>query len=110
MTEATARARTGDGPQLVVAKLLRLAGHGTHDDAAYVSDELKSRFGDCLHLYEHTLRLQGATTPEAIAKLWEEARAAIATAVAQALSEPQPDAATEDWCAYAERDLLGFKA
>ncbi len=110
MRGAVARARAGEGPQLVVAKLLRLAGHGTHDDASYVSDELKSRFGDCLHLYEHTLRLQGVATPELIAGMWEEARSAIALAVQQALGEPQPDAASLDWQAYAERDLTGFRA
>ncbi|MEO0415416.1 MAG: thiamine pyrophosphate-dependent enzyme, partial [Verrucomicrobiota bacterium] len=31
--EAIARARGGEGPQLVVGKLLRLTGHGEHDDA-----------------------------------------------------------------------------
>src|ERR1022692_917645 len=32
---AVAQARAGNGPQLVVAKLLRLCGHGEHDDANY---------------------------------------------------------------------------
>src|SRR3972149_4724757 len=30
--DAVARARAGRGPQLVVARLLRLCGHGEHDD------------------------------------------------------------------------------
>ncbi len=48
MQEAVSRARHGEGPQMVVATFLRLAGHALHDDASYVSEELKSRFGDCL--------------------------------------------------------------
>src|SRR5512137_1829444 len=32
--EAVAQARAGRGPQMVVASLLRLCGHGEHDDAA----------------------------------------------------------------------------
>src|SRR3954467_14929244 len=38
---AVKRARAGRPPQLVVASTLRLAGHGEHDDASYVSDEIK---------------------------------------------------------------------
>src|SRR5476651_848486 len=47
---AVAKARAGDGPQLVVAKLLRLCGHGEHDDSSYVDPKLKnSPLGlDCL--------------------------------------------------------------
>src|SRR5215469_4802820 len=33
---AVERARSGGGPQMVVASLLRLCGHGEHDDAGYV--------------------------------------------------------------------------
>src|SRR5882762_62282 len=40
--EAVTRARAGQGPQLVVARLLRLCGHGEHDDAGYVDPKLKS--------------------------------------------------------------------
>src|SRR5258706_9339783 len=39
---AVASARAGEGPQLVVAKLLRLCGHGEHDDSHYVDPNLKS--------------------------------------------------------------------
>ena len=42
MNEAVARAREGDGPQLVVASMLRLTGHGEHDDGSYVDAALKS--------------------------------------------------------------------
>ncbi len=110
MHEAIARARRGEGPQMVVAKLLRLAGHGTHDDAAYVTDEMKSRFGDCLQLAERTLKVQGVIDESGIAALWDEARASIQVAVTQALAEPIPVAADEDWCAYSERNLTELRA
>ena len=38
---AVRRARAGGGPQLVVASLLRLVGHGEHDDASYVDPALR---------------------------------------------------------------------
>src|SRR4029079_3944504 len=38
---AVKRARAGRPPQLVVASTLRLAGHGEHDDASYVAEEIK---------------------------------------------------------------------
>ncbi len=55
--DAVARARAGHGPQLVVANLLRLCGHGEHDDSNYIDPELKnSTLGrDCLQLAEELL-------------------------------------------------------
>src|SRR5438445_6162758 len=38
---AVKRARAGRPPQLVVASVLRLSGHGEHDDASYVTHEIK---------------------------------------------------------------------
>src|SRR5207253_9674005 len=38
---AVKRARAGRPPQLVVTSVLRLSGHGEHDDASYVTDEIK---------------------------------------------------------------------
>src|SRR5436853_1334145 len=51
---AVKRARAGRPPQLVVASVLRLAGHGEHDDASYVTDEMKRQpfAQDCLKLAE----------------------------------------------------------
>ena len=58
--EAVARARAGDGPQLVVAQLLRLCGHGEHDDAGYIDPKLKkSPLGrDCLEVAREFLLRQ----------------------------------------------------
>ena len=58
--EAVARARAGRGPQMVVATLLRLCGHGEHDDASYVDPKLKASPAgrDCLKVAEEFLLLQ----------------------------------------------------
>ena len=40
---AVKRARAGRPPQMVVAEVLRLAGHGEHDDASYVPQEMKGQ-------------------------------------------------------------------
>ena len=42
ISKAVHDAREGGGPQVVVANLLRLSGHGEHDDASYVPEELRS--------------------------------------------------------------------
>src|SRR6476469_1914067 len=39
---AVQRARAGRPPQMVVATILRLAGHGEHDDASYVPPTMKN--------------------------------------------------------------------
>lgn len=108
--EAIAAARAGKGPQMVVADLLRLAGHGTHDDASYVAEDVKSRFGDCLQLHERTLTQQGILDVAAIAAMRDEARTQVEAAVEQARAEPQPDPAAEEWTARSERDLVNLRA
>src|SRR5438874_5462572 len=52
--EAVSRARAGGGPQMVVARLLRLCGHGEHDDAGYIDPKLKASPAgrDCLAVAE----------------------------------------------------------
>ncbi|MBA3707767.1 MAG: thiamine pyrophosphate-dependent dehydrogenase E1 component subunit alpha [Planctomycetes bacterium] len=103
--DAVARARRGEGPQMVVATLLRLAGHGLHDPADYITPELKSRFGDCIQLDSNTLKIQGVLSEQDIERLWEDARTLISAAVEQAQTEPDPDPGQETWNAYAEPDL-----
>ena len=96
--------------QLVVADLLRLAGHGTHDDASYVGDEMRSRYGDCVALYERTLSVQGVLDRAGAQKLWDEAKREVEIAVEQTRGEPGPDPATDDWQARCERDLKGLRS
>src|SRR5256884_6912240 len=54
---AVKRARAGRPPQLVVASILRLSGHGEHDDARYVTDEVKRQpfARDCLKMAGQTV-------------------------------------------------------
>src|SRR6185503_4581525 len=63
--EAVSRARNGGGPQLVVGTLLRLCGHGEHDDASYVPGEWRTRTEnrDCLQSARQTMLENGWTTP-----------------------------------------------
>src|ERR1043165_1664635 len=58
LNDAISQARLGRGPQLVVARLLRLCGHGEHDDASYVDPKLKASLlgRDCLRVAEERSR------------------------------------------------------
>jgi pyruvate dehydrogenase E1 component alpha subunit/2-oxoisovalerate dehydrogenase E1 component alpha subunit len=105
--EAVARARAGEGPQLVVADLLRLAGHGEHDDAHYVNHALKiSPIGrDCLDVAHEQMLAAGWITPAELESLREQAIAQVETACATALRDPHPDPNLEDWCALSTRAL-----
>ena len=110
MFEAVARARAGEGPQMVVATLLRLAGHGEHDDASYVDADLKSRFGDCVQLASRTLTAEGLISEAGVQRLWDEAKAQVAAALEQVDGEGEPDPEAEDWCAVRERQLTRFRS
>jgi len=104
---AVEQARQGHGPQLVVASILRLAGHGEHDDAHYIDEKLKqSSIGqDCLKLAENFL-LEQAWANSSDIELWRnDAMQQIEEAVAIAQREPAPDPDAEDWCALATRHL-----
>ncbi len=105
--KAAANARAGGGPQLVVASLLRLVGHGEHDDAQYIDPKLRdSRLGrDCLKLAEERLRAEGWADETTLRDLQEDAQRQIEEAVATTLREPLPDPNEEDWCALATRHL-----
>jgi TPP-dependent pyruvate/acetoin dehydrogenase alpha subunit len=105
--QAVANARAGGGPQLIVASLLRLVGHGEHDDAHYIDPHLRnSPLGrDCLKVAENHLLAQGWASPASIKDLAENAQAEIDDAVATTLREPAPDPNDEDWCALASRHL-----
>ena len=97
--EAVKRARLDGGPQLVVAELLRLCGHGEHDDAGYVTQTLKnSPLGkDCLKLAEETI-LQKGWAAEAQLEIWRSQLIhEIEEAVAQVQREPAPDPFAEQW-------------
>ena len=105
--EAVTNAREGRGPQLVVANLLRLCGHGEHDDAAYVDTKLKqSPIGrDCLNVAEEYLLQQNWAEMETLIAWRNEAIQKVEEAVAKAQREPAPDPYKENWCALASSHL-----
>lgn len=111
--KAVRNARAGGGPQLVVARLLRLCGHGEHDDASYIDPALQqSELGrDCLAVAEERLRADGWAT-EAELEAWRgESVARVEAAVNSVQREPTPDPFQETWCALATPRLKdGFPA
>lgn len=92
-------ARDGGGPQMVVARLLRLSGHGEHDDGSYVPGELRgSHLGrDCLENGIVQMLEQGFATVEEIERWKSDFTDEVQAAVAQAQQEPTPDPWHEDW-------------
>jgi pyruvate dehydrogenase E1 component alpha subunit/2-oxoisovalerate dehydrogenase E1 component alpha subunit len=104
---AVDRARAGHGPQMVVATLLRLCGHGEHDDAGYISPQLKnSPLGrDCLKLAGGELERRQWANAETIAAWRSEAALKIEQSVARVQREPGPDPFGENWCALSSRHL-----
>jgi pyruvate dehydrogenase E1 component alpha subunit/2-oxoisovalerate dehydrogenase E1 component alpha subunit len=105
--EAIERAREGKGPQMVVARLLRLCGHGEHDDAHYIDELAKdSHFGrDCLKVAEEFVLKQGWADLKSIKALRKQAISKVEQAVATVQREPVPDPYRENWCALASRHL-----
>lgn len=108
MGKAVENARNGGGPQLVVANLLRLCGHGEHDDASYIDPSLKKTpIGcDCLKLAEEYLLAQGWATAQDVQKWRAEKLQRIDEAVSQVQREPAPDAFRENWAAISSKHLL----
>src|SRR6266576_2318878 len=105
---AVKRARAGRPPQLVVASALRLSGHGEHDDASYVPEDMKGQpfARDCLKVAEQTILDLKLLDADTLAQWRKEAAAEVDEAIAAAQKEPAPEADKEDWCAYSIRDLV----
>lgn len=105
---AIAKARAGEGPQMVVGKLLRLSGHGEHDDASYVPDEAKAgRYGrDCLALARERILGDGFESLEALEKIEREELDYVEETFVQVQSEEGPNSLTDDWRALATRRLI----
>ena len=104
---AVHQARQGHGPQLVVASLLRLCGHGEHDDAGYVNPALKqSTLGqDCIAMAEDALLRQHWATPDDLAAWRKLAHEQVESAVAMVQREPPPDPYKENWIALSTKHL-----
>jgi pyruvate dehydrogenase E1 component alpha subunit/2-oxoisovalerate dehydrogenase E1 component alpha subunit len=104
---AVERARSGRGPQFVVANLLRLCGHGEHDDGLYIEDTVKaSPIGrDCLKVSEGKLLEKGWADEATLASWREEAVGQVESAVATAQREGGPDATSHEWHAISSSHL-----
>ena len=107
-SNAVKRARDGFGPQLVVGRLLRLSGHGEHDDASYVPEEMKSSslFRDCLDVAQERLVEMKWATASDLASWLEEAAERVREAVSSAQQEPRPDPFSECWVTLASSWLI----
>jgi pyruvate dehydrogenase E1 component alpha subunit/2-oxoisovalerate dehydrogenase E1 component alpha subunit len=106
--EAINQARQGHGPQLIIAKLLRLCGHGEHDDASYVDPRLrKTSFGrDCLKVTEEHIRLERWADQKSLDAWRAEAVQKVEDAVAIVQRDPAPDPYRENWQALASAHLI----
>jgi 2-oxoisovalerate dehydrogenase E1 component alpha subunit len=99
---AADRARTGDGPSLILANTFRMGGHATHDEAEArrtFAPELFAYWGkrDPIGLYEEYLSARGVERDEleAIEKrvIADVDSAAEAAASARTSALPRPEAA-----------------
>src|SRR6266576_2762598 len=97
---AVKRARAGRPPQLVVASVLRLSGHGEHDDASYVTEEIRKQpfARDCLLLAERFITENKLVDAETLRAWRDQAVQKVEEAVNMAQREPVPEGAEEDWC------------
>lgn len=105
---AVQAARSGQGPQLIVANLLRLCGHGEHDDASYITDAVKQTFEgrDCIKVGEQQIRESQAMSDDDLTNLKSECITTVDQAVATAQREPAPDPYDEDWKPISSTHLI----
>ena len=105
---AVKRARAGRPPQLVVTSVLRLSGHGEHDDASYVTDEIKRQpfAQDCLKLAEKKIGDLELVDSATLQSWKEDAARQVDEAITKAQTEPAPDGEKEDWRAISTRELV----
>lgn len=105
---AVKRARAGRPPQLVVAEVLRLSGHGEHDDASYVPQEMKQQpfAQDPVKRTEKFILETGMLDADALHQMRAEVAKQIEEAVATAQQENAPHASNEDWRALSTAELV----
>jgi len=104
---AVRAAREGGGPQMIVGDLLRLVGHGEHDDASYIDPLLKaSPMGrDCVKVAESFAIEKSWATAEEIAAWRAEAKKDVDATAAKVQREVSPDPADEEWSAISDTRL-----
>jgi pyruvate dehydrogenase E1 component alpha subunit/2-oxoisovalerate dehydrogenase E1 component alpha subunit len=105
---AVKRARAGRPPQLVVAEVLRLAGHGEHDDASYVPQEMKGQpfAQDPVARTEKFILENGLLDRDGLQKMRAEIAKQVDEAVATAQQEDPPHPREEDWRGLSTERLI----
>ncbi len=103
--EAVDRARRGDGPTLIEAKVIRLTAHSSDDQQTKYRPEqelagLKAQ--DALPHFRSELVDAGVLTEEIEARIAGEIKAEVHAATEHAESEPDPDPSTAMRWVYAE--------
>ena len=102
---AVARARAGEGPTLIEARVTRLTAHSSDDQQTkYRSEEelASEKALDPLPLFRAQLADAGILTPEAEARIAAEVTAAVDDATEYSESQPDPDPATAMKWVFAE--------
>ena len=105
---AVKRARAGRPPQLVVAEVLRLAGHGEHDDGSYVPQEMKGQSfaQDPVARTEKFILENDLMTRDQLQQLRADIAKQVDEAVATAQQEDPPHPREEDWRSMSTNTLL----
>ena len=109
--EAVERARRGEGPTLIEAKVSRLTAHSSDDQQTKYrsAEELAAeRALDPLPRFREQLMEAGLLTAEAEARIAADVRAAVDDATDFAEAQPDPDPATATWWVYAEDGPAGW--
>jgi 2-oxoisovalerate dehydrogenase E1 component alpha subunit len=103
--EAVDRARRGDGPTLIEAKVTRLTAHSSDDQQTkYRSEEelASEKDKDPLPKFREQLQAAGILTDDVLSRLATEITAAVNDATEYAESQPDPDPSTAMRWVYAE--------
>jgi 2-oxoisovalerate dehydrogenase E1 component subunit alpha len=95
--DAVERARAGEGPTLIEAKVIRLTAHSSDDQQTkYRSEEelAEERTKDCVPLFQKQLRDADILTDEVEERLTAEIKGIVDEATDYAEAQPDPDPAT----------------
>jgi 2-oxoisovalerate dehydrogenase E1 component alpha subunit len=105
--DAVARARAGDGPTLIEAKVTRLTAHSSDDQQTKYrsAEELAAERGhDALPRFREQLRDEGVLTDEVEERLAADIKAAVDDATDYAEAQPDPDPSGATRYVYADID------
>jgi 2-oxoisovalerate dehydrogenase E1 component alpha subunit len=103
--EAHERARRGEGPTLIEARVVRMTSHSSDDDQRRYRDpaEVEALKGhDPIGIFARQLREMGVLTDESEEQLRVEIKAEVNEASRRAEARPDPDPATAHLHVYAE--------